>query len=415
MGTKTGNTRSDSKPTNLTQSEIESSSASDATISADQETPRRLDSTAVGIWILALLGIVYTLYFAKVIIVPITLALILNLVLSPMVRRIRRVTRVPEVVSAALIIVGGVFIFIAALVLLAGPASDWIEQAPSQFREIEAKFRPVSDSFDQINEASRKLTDAASKADEFAPTVVLSKPTVTSQILDTTGGVMVGVTITLGLLFFLLAGGDQFLEKIVHAMPTLKEKRRAVELTRHVQRSVSHYLSTITYINFGLGVVIGTGLWLIGIPNAPLWGAMAMGLNFIPLIGAMVGASIVFFVGLVTFDTVGQAALAPIIYVTANVIEANVITPALIGRRMSLSPVMVVLSLTVWTWLWGVTGAILAVPILAVLKIVAENFERTQTLAGFLGGARQPLPIENPPADTSTATTPVATPASPGS
>lgn len=197
----------------------------------------------------------------------------------------------------------------------------------------------------------------------------------------------------------------------MHAMPTLKEKRRAVELTRHIQRSVSHYLSTITYINFGLGVVIGTGLWMIGIPNAPLWGVMAMCLNFIPLIGAMIGAAVVFFVGLVTFDTIGHAALAPLIYVVANVIEANIITPALIGRRMSLSPVMVVLSLTVWTWLWGITGAILAVPILAVLKIVAENFEGTQTLAKFLGGARQPVPDDDSPTESSPVEHSVATPA----
>jgi predicted PurR-regulated permease PerM len=151
-----------------------------------------------------------------------------------------------------------------------------------------------------------------------------------------------------------------------------------------IERGISQYLLTFTAINVCLGIVIGTGMWLIGMPNPVLWGVMAGCLNFMPYIGAFVGSGVVFLVAALSFDSMGQALLAPAIYAAANTIEGNVITPLILGRSMRLNPIFIFLSVVLWGWMWGVGGALIAVPLLAMTKIACAHSRRLQSVATLL-------------------------------
>jgi predicted PurR-regulated permease PerM len=177
------------------------------------------------------------------------------------------------------------------------------------------------------------------------------------------------------LLYFLLASGDLFLRKVIKVLPNLTDKLKAVRIARQTEESISTYLSTAALINFIQGVAVGVAMQLIGMPNAILWGALAMLLEFIPYIGAATLTVVLFVVGLTTFQNLGPALLPPLVFLVINALQANLLYPVLQGRRLALNPVAVFLGLAFWFWIWGVPGAFIAVPILAAFKICCDHIE----------------------------------------
>ena len=215
--------------------------------------------------------------------------------------------------------------------------------------------------------------------------VQVQLPSISNRIFSTSGDVLAGVGLMLVLLFYLLSAGDRGLEKLVELMPSFSQKKRTVELSRAIEESVSSYMLTTFAINSVLGIVIGFGMWLIGMPNPILWGLVAMQLNFFPFMGAMIGAILVFMVAVISFDSVAYACWAPGIYLTANLIEANLITPHVLGRSVSLHPVWLMIFFIIVAWIWGLGGAIIAVPVLAVIKISCDHIEPLEPIGHFLG------------------------------
>jgi predicted PurR-regulated permease PerM len=167
-------------------------------------------------------------------------------------------------------------------------------------------------------------------------------------------------------------------------VPTLTNKKRAVEIARETERQVSAYLLTITLVNALLGAVLGTTVWLLGLPNPALWGAMAFVLNFIPYLGPLIGIVVLGVVALVTFPGLGQALLVPAVYFLLHGVETNIITPLVLVRRLTLNPVVMFLWLSLWFWLWGIPAAILAVPMLKTLKIFCDNIPQLAQVGQFL-------------------------------
>src|SRR5436309_600589 len=186
-------------------------------------------------------------------------------------------------------------------------------------------------------------------------------------------------------LFFLLASGDLFLRKLISALPRLADKRRAVEIARQIENDISAYLLTITMINGGLGLSVWGAMALLKVPNPLLWGVTAWATNYIPYLGAMFMYCVLTMVGFLTFDTVGHALLVPAAFGVCNILEAYLVTPLVLGRRLTLNPVVIFLALTFWGWLWGVTGALLAVPIMVVFKIFCDHSEPLAPIGEFLG------------------------------
>jgi predicted PurR-regulated permease PerM len=192
--------------------------------------------------------------------------------------------------------------------------------------------------------------------------------------LDWTGTFLVGATETLVLLYLLLASGDLFLQKLVHVMPTLGDKKRAVEISHEIQQNISNYLFSVTLINIGLGLVVSGGLYFMGVPNAAMWGLFVAVLNFVPYFGPVAGIILLAAVGLLTFETsLLRALLPPGWYLLLHLFESNLVTPVLLGRRFTLNPVVIFVSLIFWTWLWGVPGALLSLPILVSIKVVSDH------------------------------------------
>jgi predicted PurR-regulated permease PerM len=208
-----------------------------------------------------------------------------------------------------------------------------------------------------------------------------------------------GQVLTLGVvLFFLLASGDGLLRSLVEILPTFGDKRRVVEIANEIERNISGYLATITMMNVFVGLANGISMYLLGMPDPLLWGVVAFLLNYIPILGPVTGIVIFFFVGLFSSPSLLMALLPPAIYFGVHVIEGETVTPMLLARRFTLNPVLVIVALFFWDWLWGVPGAFLAVPLLAITKIVCDRIPSLTPLGHLLGASRKtgPTPATTP-------------------
>lgn len=184
---------------------------------------------------------------------------------------------------------------------------------------------------------------------------------------------MFSLLVVIVLLFFLLASGDLFLAKLVHVLPTLSDKKKAVQIAREVEANISRYLLTITLINVGIGLLGTLIFWALDMPNPALWDAMAALLNFIPTVGALSMAVILTLVATTTFPSLTHALLVPAAFLTLTIMVGTFVSPLIMGRRLTLNPVVIFLGLSFWGWLWGIPGALLAVPMLAMFKIFSTT------------------------------------------
>ena len=334
-----------------------------------------------------LLATLYTLYFASDFAIPVVAAVILGLVLAPFVRALAR-RGVPSAITGGIAVLAVVGALSSGIVVLSNSASEWLNRAPTVLSQLDYKLRALKRPVEQVKEASEKvekLADVGSEKNSAqSRDVVVKPPSMLKQIFGTMQTIAVQLGITLVLLFFLIASGDVFKMKLVTAMPRYRDKRRALCIWRDVEDNVSVYLLTITLINICLGAAIAVGLYAAGLPNALLWGVMAGSLNFIPYIGALVGLSVVSVVSIITFDSLGQAMIPPLIYAGCNVLESQLITPSVLGRRLSLNPVVVFVSVIFWGWLWGMPGAMMAVPLLIIVHVLCTHFPRLRFIADFL-------------------------------
>jgi predicted PurR-regulated permease PerM len=188
------------------------------------------------------------------------------------------------------------------------------------------------------------------------------------------------------ILFFLLISGDTFLRKLVEIVPTFGDKRRVVALSQQIEENISAYLLTITLMNAAVGVATALAMWASGLGDPFLWGSVAFLLNYVPIIGPFVGVALFLFVGILTFDVLWQALIPAGAYLLIHLIEGETVTPMLLARRFTLNPVIVVISLIFWFWMWGVPGAILAVPMLAIAKIICDDVKPLNAIGHFLEG-----------------------------
>jgi predicted PurR-regulated permease PerM len=345
-----------------------------------------------GLFVLALF---YTCYFARSLLLPIVLALLLSLILYPAVRALKRML-IPEPIGAAAVVATLAGVLVWGLFQLFEPASDWAAKMPKIAEQIERKLWNVRKSMEQVTKAAAKveeLTSVEVKA-KRPPQVVEKQPSLMSRILTGTQNVLISAGATLVLLFFILASGDLFMRKLVRVLPTLEDKKTAVAVARTIQSAIARYLFTITSINIVLGIATGAVMHLLGMPNAILWGVMVALFNYVPYIGPAVSGTVLTIVAFLTFEDVNDVLLVPIAYFALETIEGQFVTPILTGRSLTLNPVMIFLSMLLWGWIWGVVGALMAVPILMTLKIFCDHIESLHTLGAFLSG-KSTKPIED--------------------
>ncbi len=337
-----------------------------------------------------------TIYFAKDILLPVVIGLLLSATLSPLVRGAERKGIAPPITAAVLIF--GILITIGiAILFLGGSVAAWMDQAPQLGAELRVKLRDLTDSVEAVQNASEQMETITDSTGNGVQKVVIDQPgllkTAASSLISFGTSMLVGVILAL----FFLASGDLFAIKLVQSFSSFTDKKRAIKIVTGIQRRVSHYLLSITLINAGLGLSIGFALYLVGLPYFWIWGAAAFTLNFLPFLGAIIGAILVGAYSVVTFDSLYYAAIAPGIYLFLTSLEGQIVTPYLLGRRLQLNTVAVFLTVVFWGWLWGIPGALMAVPFLVCLKVVCDNVDAMQTFGNFLGGHDE-QPVEEPDA-----------------
>lgn len=340
------------------------------------------DAALTGLFVLA---VVYTLYFAQALFIPIFFALLLNLLLSPAVDALERL-RIPRVLGSALVILALLLVVTASFSIFYQPAADWIERAPESLRTVEKKLRFITKPVEQIGEATKsveEMVDVGSRPG--GATVALGKTGFLNRLIYETSELVFGLATGIILLYFLLVSGDMFLRKVINVLPTLSDKKKAVELARRIESDISVYLYTMVAINICLGIVVGAAMYFLGMPSPFLWGLVAGLLNFIMYLGPVVGITVIALAAIISFDSITEALLPPLAYFLINGIEGNFITPFILGRRLVMNPIVIFLALLFWGWLWGVPGALIAVPIVVILKIICDNTESLKPVGEFLG------------------------------
>ncbi len=344
-----------------------------------------IDIRSVALSGIFVLMVLYTLNVAAPIMIPITLAFMLSMLLSPIVGWFTR-ARIPQSLAAGLVLSIALGTVGAALYLLAEPASEWAERAPQNLRELEFKLSKLKEPIEDVRKATEKVEELANLDDSPEKlSVEVGRKSILAVLFEGTPRMLAGLVVIIVLLYFLLASGDSFLRKLVTTIPRLHHKKRAVEIVRTIQRDVSLYLFTITVINLGLGVCTAIAMYWLNMPNPALWGAMVAIFNFAPYIGALFSLVILSVVGVITFDTLAQALVAPATFFALTLVEGQLITPTILGNRLSLSPVIIFVGILFWGWFWGILGALIAAPILVSLKLVCGNIEKLRPVAEFMG------------------------------
>ena len=335
---------------------------------------------------LFLLALFYTIYFVRSLLLPFVLALLLSYLLRPIVRGMAKIKISPLLGSALLLLslVGGLGYGAS---FLGQPVAGWIEKAPYGLHKLQDKLLPLRKPMEKVAQASgaiENLTASTTNPPANTQTVEVKQHPFTDKLMVQTPELLVGVLTMLILLYFLLAYDGVFLAKVIKLLPTLSDKKLAVSIAHQIESQISRYLLTVTVINCLLGVAVGTVVGLLGLSNPVMWGALVAVLNFVPYLGALTGIFCMMLGAVLSFPNFGQALIFPASYLVLASLEGNFITPMVMGRSLTLNPVLVLLSITFWGWMWGIVGIILAVPILAAFKIFCAHIEPMEPLAEFL-------------------------------
>jgi predicted PurR-regulated permease PerM len=334
--------------------------------------------------ILAVLAVFYTLFFARQVVLPVTIAMLLNFLFSPLVRWLKRKLRVPFSVSAAIVILSLLTLLGAAVYQLAAPAAEWVTKAPSSMHRIEDKLKKLRRPVDQMSRTADRVEEMTNLDGDNTTQVEVASGGLRAKIFGSTTSFLTGTALVATLLFFLLAGGDTFLAKTVKVLPRLRDKKLALTIAQETERSISVYLGATTVINLVLGILTGIAMYFIGLPNPLLWGLVGGLLNFVPYVGGLAAVIVLTLAGMATFRDTFHALLPGIAYFVLTNVESFV-TPYVLGKRLTLNPVVVFIAVLFWGWLWGISGALLAVPIMATLKIICDHIKSLSTLGEFLG------------------------------
>jgi predicted PurR-regulated permease PerM len=336
---------------------------------------------------LLLLACFYTLYLAQGFFAPLVLAIVLNFFLSPFVRVLGKAW-IPAPAAAGIVMLACGCVLGFLIYQFSGPVSEWVERTPQIMSNISTEFQKLKKPVEKVTQATEqvsKMAQVGTAPGKKPAEVELKRPGLADGWFSKTRDAVLELVVFLVMLYFLLSSGDLFLRKLIHVLPRFEDKKRAVLIMRQIEDHISKYLLTVAMINACLGAAGGLAFWALGMPNPALWGALAFLLNFIPYLGALAEILIVGLVAAATFPHLSHALLVPACYLGLATIEANFFTPYIMGRRMTLNPVVIFVAVTFGGFLWGILGIFLAVPALVMLKIFCDHIEPLAPIGEFLG------------------------------
>ena len=347
-----------------------------------QEELRLISALVVLIGVGLFLALPFVLSIGSVVFLPIAAALVLTVILSPLADSLARLGLPNTLASviALLILLSGV---VLALALILQPALTLVEQIPKlidtvgkRFGELQAQFQWVA----RINERLAAMNDKGGTRE-----VVLAEPSLLETVAIATPSVVIEFIITLLMTFFMVEARVRLRQRLLFGRASFGTSIKAARALREVQDRVASYILTVAMINAGVGLVAGLGAWALGLPAPIMWGGIAMLMNFVPYIGPMMMIGLTALFGIGTAETVPLGLLPALCYLGLHAVEANVVTPSILGARFTMNPVMILIALSYFTWIWGVLGALLSVPILLILTALFDHLGRPN-LVGFVFG-----------------------------
>ena len=335
---------------------------------------------------LFIMGVLVMLYVARVVFIPLTLALMLSFLFRPLVRGLERIY-VPSAIAGALIVGGLVGGAGYGAVRLAEPVVEWAEKLPGALRIAEQKIRPLKRPVGQVTDLAERVERFTEVEDKKKKSmeVTVEEPSLLDAAVTSAGNAIAGAIVTILTLYFLLISGDRLLERLIAFLPNLTVgKQSAGQVIRIIEGRMSAYLGAVTVINVALGTAVWITMDVLQMPNPVLWGVLAAALTYIPYLGHLVGVLVVGLVALVTFNDATSIIAPPAAYFALAALEGQIVTPLVLGHAFRISPLIIFVWLVFWGWLWGVAGALIAVPLLMLIKITCEQSAELAPIADFM-------------------------------
>jgi predicted PurR-regulated permease PerM len=326
--------------------------------------------------LIALIVSLAACWLASDLLIPVMLAMLLALLANPLVTRLHRMW-IPRWLGSLVVVVGGLALSVWLASLLIGPAADWVKQAPTELRQLAPKIKKITRQVEQANKAAASIVTAAGAAPVSASAAAEDKPKPLNlwSWVSAAPRMLASLLAVVLLAYFFLVYGQDLQRQAIARLPRARHKEITVEILRRIETDLSRYVLTISLINVCLGLVLTGALYWMGIDleDALLWGTLAALLNFVPYVGPLSGVALLAVVGVVAFNEPARMLIPPALYLALHVTESQIVTPIVLGARMAISPLVMLLWLMLWGFLWGVAGLLLAVPMLASIKIVAER------------------------------------------
>lgn len=343
----------------------------------EPETPPRPRASAAAL-VLAVLAVGYTLWATQDLILPVLLAMFFALVGNPILRLLRKL-RIPRFLGALAVLCSGIAIAVLLGQQLAQPAGEWIREAPRELRTLAPKLQKLAKPVQEANKAAQNIARAAGGESPGKPVqVVRTEANEPYKALTATPMLVASVLAVVLLTFFFMVYGQDLQRNAIALLPDRHKKKMTVEILQAIETEVSRYVLTISLINAVVGLVFAACLFFVlGLPlgEALLWGTMAMLLNFAPYVGPLVGIVVMLLMGFASYEEPLRALVPAGLYLGLHTLEGQLVTPIVLGRRMALSPLVLILALMVFGWLWGIVGLLLAVPLLVCVKIVLARLD----------------------------------------
>jgi len=362
----------------------------DGRYSADErrEIDRRRDRLLASLALIGGVGLVLGLPFAlqagAQFFLPLTAAIVIAIALVPLLEWLER-HRVPSALAALIAVI--IFLIVAntALVLIVVPATDWFRLLPQRIPHIQANLAPLIDYYSQlqrfVDETVQMLVSGPVAA---AQTAAVEAPRSLLQLAATSApSAIIQMLFALLVIYYFLAGWTRLRKRTISSRGSFDGALTIARVIQNVVDATSSYVLTIATINLSLGLAIAIALSLIGMPSPMMWGGIVALLNFIPYFGPILAATLLGLGGLMVFDDVWVALTPAAVQIGFHLVEANVITPLVLGRRLTMNPLLILVSLTFWGWVWGTPGALLAVPLLIILQTIISAAGKPD-IAGFL-------------------------------
>ncbi|HWW56773.1 MAG TPA: AI-2E family transporter [Sphingopyxis sp.] len=330
------------------------------------------------------LGLPFALQAGAEFFLPLTAAIVIAIALVPLLEWLER-RGMPSALAAFLALATFLALINAALAIIVVPATGWFARIPESIPRIQSNLAPLIDFYSTLQRfVDRTLMSVASGTEATAQAVAATAPTsVVDYFISSAPSAAIQLFFAVLVIFFFLAGWTRLRKGTIRRRGSFDGAMQTARVIQNVVDATADYLATITMINAVLGLAVALLLWALGMPSPFMWGGIVSICNFVPYLGPIVAAVLLGLGGLMTFDAVGLALLPALIFIGVHLVEANLITPLVLGKRLTINPLLILVSLSFWGWVWGTPGALLAVPLLLILQTVLAS-TGTPDLAGFL-------------------------------